>query len=131
MWGAERLGLETTYWGDSAVEPLLAEAARRAPGRPVLFGPHLAPFQAPGVEISSPSLAEAQTTLVGWDSDRPDRAANCEYAVIYRRRADLASVDWVLRDGQLVAEYGKRGAWLTRLVRLPSRPPTRRAEPGD
>ncbi len=129
--GADRMGLETTYWGDSVVEPMLAEAARRAPGRPVLFGPHLAPFQAPGVEMASSSLAEAETTLVGWDPGRPERAADCRYAVIYRRRADLAPVDWVIRDGQVVAEYRKQGVWLTRLVRLPSGPPPRQAEPGD
>ncbi len=126
-WGAERLGLETTYWGDSVLESMLAEAARRAPGRPVLFGPNLAPFQAPAVEMSSPSLAEAETALVGWDASRPERAAGCEYALIYRRRADLAAVEWVLRSGEVVAEYRQQGVWLTRLVRLSPR----QAEPGD
>ena len=42
--GAERLGFEATYWGDTVREPMLAEAARRSEGRwpHVLFVPNLA-----------------------------------------------------------------------------------------
>jgi len=65
--GADRLGLEVNYWADAVREPLLAEAAAQAPGQKVLFAPHLAPFQAPGIAISSPALAESQTELIGWD----------------------------------------------------------------
>lgn len=65
--GADRLGLEVNYWADAIREPLLQEAAAQAPGQTVLLAPHLAPFQAPGIAISSPALAESQTELVGWD----------------------------------------------------------------
>lgn len=65
--GADRLGLEVNYWADAVREPLLREAAARAPGQQVLFAPHLAPFQAPGIAISSPALAESQTELLGLD----------------------------------------------------------------
>lgn len=65
--GAERIGLEVNYWADAVREPLLQEAAAQAPGQTVFFAPHLAPFQAPGIAISSPALAESQTELVGWD----------------------------------------------------------------
>ena len=127
--GAEHLGLEVTYWGDSVREPLLAEAARRAPGQPVLFGPNLAPFQAPAVTISSPSLAASETVIAGWDASRPEAALGCRYALVYRRQADLAALDWLLRDGQVVAEHGMQGVWTARLMRIPAPVPPRRTEP--
>ena len=129
--GAERLGLEVTYWGDAVGEPLLAEAAREAPGQPVLFGPNLAPFQAPAVQMVSPSLAATETILVGWDASRPETAAGCRYGVVYRRRADLTSLDWLVEDGAVVSERRCRGVWVARLVRLPRRVPPRRMEPND
>jgi hypothetical protein len=131
LWGAERMGLEVNYWGDSILEPLLAEAARVAPGRPVLYGPNLAPFQAPAVQMSSPTLAAEETVLVGWDASRPELAAACDYALIYRRRADLAAVDWVLQDGQIIAEFSRQGVWLARLVRISTGTPPRQAESSD
>ncbi len=129
--GAERMGLEVNYWGDSVLEPLLAEAARRAPGQSVLYGPHLAPFQAPAVHMSSPSLAASETSLVGWDASRPERAAGCRYALVYRRRADLAAVDWILKRGQVVAEHSRQGVWLARLVALPNEMPPRQTAPDE
>ena len=55
--GAERLGFEVTYWGDTVREPMLAEAARLSPDGQILFAPNLAPFQVPAVEMCSPALA--------------------------------------------------------------------------
>jgi hypothetical protein len=124
--GAERLGFEVTYWGDTVREPMLAEAARRAPGQTILFAPSLAPFQAPAVEMWSPALHDAHVQLVGWDAAKPDEAERCGYAVIYHRRADPAGEKWILDRGQTVAEYSKQGVWLARLVRLV---PPRRGKP--
>ncbi len=113
--GADRLGFEATYWGDSVREPLLAEGARLADGSPLLYAPNLAPFQAPAVAMCSPSLSEAGVELVGENLSAPNPADGCRYAVIYNRRADPASV---LGRGKVVCEYRKQGVWLSRLIDL-------------
>lgn len=116
--GAERLGFEATYWGDTVREPMMAEAASRSHGGPILFAPSLAPFQAPAVTITSPALRRAGATLVGWDSSAPRAAEGCRYAVVYHRRADLSEVERILKQGRVVMEYGNQGVWLARLVEL-------------
>ncbi|MBU4270505.1 MAG: glycosyltransferase family 39 protein [Planctomycetes bacterium] len=113
--GAERLGFEATYWGDSVREPLLAEGARLSGDAPILFAPNLAPFQAPAVAMYSPSLNEAGVELVGEKQFEPELADRCRYAVIYNRRANPASV---VGRGKVVSEYRKQGVWLARLVEL-------------
>ncbi len=113
--GAERLGFEATYWGDSVREPLLAEGARLSGDAPILFAPNLAPFQAPAVAMCSPSLNQAGVELVGEKQSESELADRCRYAVIYNRRADPASV---VGRGKVVSEYRKQGVWLTRLVEL-------------
>ncbi len=128
----ERLGFEVTYWGDTVREPMLARAAREAPGQPLLFGPNLAPFQAPAVEFCSPALVEAEVPIVGWDAGRPEQAAACRLAVVYRRRADLAPLEPLMREAEVLAEYRIQGVWLARLVRQRgSAPHPPRGEPSD
>ena len=117
--GANRVGMEATYWGDSVSEPLLAEAARRAPGGRILFAPNLAPFQSPAVEASSPSLATAKVRVVGWDPAHPDLAAGCRFAVLYNRKADLAVIPPPWWEGDILMEHQQQGVWLARLIRLP------------
>lgn len=118
LFGAQRLGFEVTYWGDAVREPLLAEAARRAPNEKVLFAPNLAPFQAPAVEAFSPALHQGGVRLVGWDPRQPEAAKGCRWAIVYHRRADLAAAEPLLRRGRVVCEYRLQGVWLTRLLAL-------------
>jgi hypothetical protein len=118
--GAARLGFEVTYWGDTVREPMLAEAAERSHGGPILFAPNLASFQAPAVMITSPALRTTGTALVGWDSSAPETAAGCRVAIVYHRRADLAGVEWILKHGKVVTEYKKQGVWLATLLELPA-----------
>ena len=99
---------------------MLAEAARLSPGRPVLFAPSLAPFQAPAVEITSPALREAKVELVGWNKADPGPADRCRYVVVYHRRADFADVEWLLERGKTIAEYQEQGVWLARVIELPA-----------
>jgi len=121
--GAERLGFEVSYWGDAVREPLLRQAAARCEDRPIVLAPHLAPWQAAAVAISSPALQPAlredRVPLVGWDPSQPQRFADCRIAVIYHRRADLDVIQGALADGRVVAEYTKQGVWLARLVEIP------------
>ena len=116
--GAERLGFEATYWGDTVREPMLAEAARLSPHGQLLFVPNLAPFQAWAVEVSSPALHDAHVRVAGWDESKPEEAKSCRYAVIYHRRADLAGAKRLLEGGKVVQEYSQQGVWLARLVEL-------------
>jgi hypothetical protein len=118
LWGAEKLGFEVSYWGDAVTEPLLAEAARRAPEGVVLFGPNLAPFQAPAVGQSSPALITDQVLLVGWDQSWRKPPAWAQYAVIYRRKADAALIPPEVWSAEPLAETQKQGVWLARLVQL-------------
>jgi len=117
--GAERIGFEVSYWGDAITEDILAEAVERSAGGPILFGPNLAPFQAPAVAMSSAALVAGESRLVGWDAGKPELAAGCRYAVVYHRRADLAAVDRMFADGWVVVEHRKLGVWVTRLIELP------------
>jgi len=118
LWGAEKLGFEVTYWGDCVREPLLAEAARRAPGQRVFLAPNLAPFQAVGISISSPSLVRSEVVLVGWDESLAKSAAGPRFAVLYNRKADATGTNVALSMGRVVAEYSQQGVWLARLVEL-------------
>jgi hypothetical protein len=129
--GAERLGFEVSYWGDAVGEPLLRQAAARSEGQPILLAPHLAPWQAAAVTISSPALQpalrEGRVPLVGWDPSQPQRFADCRVAVIYHRRADLGVIQGALAEGRVVAEYTKQGVWLARLAEIPSPPDSHRS----
>ena len=120
--GAEGLGFEVTYWGDSVTEDLLQEAARRAEGQGVLFGPNLAPYQAPYVGLLSPAIGRSQSFLVGWNKEDPrvrESAQNCRYAVIYRREANLTDLPEPLLNGPVVAEKAILGVWVARVVESP------------
>jgi 4-amino-4-deoxy-L-arabinose transferase-like glycosyltransferase len=120
LWGAEKLGFEPTYWGDSVQGDLLAEAGKRCPQAHLLFGPSLAPYQVASVVVSSPELLENDVRLIGWDPTNPRPAAECRHALIYRRKADLGPLAFVLEQGEVIAENSVQGVWLARLYRLPA-----------
>jgi hypothetical protein len=117
--GAESLGFEPTYWGDSVTEEVLAEASTYTAGGKLLFAPNLAPLQYPAVANSSPALENNEVELVGWDSNQPQAAAGCKYAVFYNRKADLAAIPEEMRLGKVVYEHRIQGVWLARVVKLP------------
>lgn len=116
--GANKLGFETTYWGDSIRESLLAEGVRMSEGEPILFAPNLAPFQAPCTAMSSPSISISGTELIGLDPNKPAEAERCRFAVIYNRRADSPEAFPAISGGKVVAEHRQQGVWLSRLVEL-------------
>lgn len=117
--GASRLGFETTYWGDTIDESLLEVAAAEAAGNAVLYAPHLAPFQALGVQSASPSLRAAGVGLEGYDPLAPRPHTRGQLVLVYRRRADEELWQPLAADAQVVAESTREGVWLARLVRLP------------
>jgi hypothetical protein len=117
--GAERLGFEVNYWGDAVTERLLAHAAEKAKNSAILYGPNLAPFQAPMLAVSSAALSAKRVIAVAWDASHPRVAAGCRYGVFYRRRADLDGIPSELLDARVVADNSTLGVWTARVVEFP------------
>jgi hypothetical protein len=120
--GAERLGFEVTYWGDSVTEDLLQTVADRAGGQGVLFGPNLAPYQAPYVGFLSPAINRSQSWLVGCDANGSgvgNSARGSRYAVIYRRKANLGDLPEPLLTAPVIAERAILGVWVARVIESP------------
>ncbi len=116
--GAERLGFEPTYWGDAITQPLLDAAAEHSAGNCVVYAPHLAPFHADAVAISFAGSDDAVLQLQGYDAQKPQLNAECRFALVYHRRADLKSVEPLLEGADVIAEVARQGVWLGRLYRL-------------
>jgi 4-amino-4-deoxy-L-arabinose transferase-like glycosyltransferase len=119
--GATRLGFEVNYWGDAVTERLLAEVAEKAPNDVIIYGPNLAPYQAPMVTLSSAALSAQQVAAVGWDPSHPQFTAGCRYGVFYRRRADLDGIPSELLNGRVLGENRILGVWTARVIEF-SRP---------
>lgn len=130
--GAARAGFELDYWGVSLREPLL-EIAADSKG-PILLAPSLAPFQAPAIQLTSPSLLQALereplARLVAY-GDRPGLDSPApQYAIVYHRRADLSVAGELLERAEPLIESNFRGVWLTKILRFRSDevPPRRRS----
>lgn len=118
--GAVRLGFEANYWGDAVTERLLSTVADEASGGLLLFGPNLAPFQAPMVALSSAALSSNKVASVAWDGGFPEAALGCRYAVFYRRQADMAGLPEEILQAKIIAEKRIMGTWVARTVELPS-----------
>jgi hypothetical protein len=117
--GAERLGFEVNYWGDAVTESLLARLAEKAQKTAVLFGPNLAPFQAPMVGVCSAALTSKRVDVVGWEGGQRGVEIGCRYGVFYRRRADLDGVPEELLGAKVLAEQRVLGVWTARVVEFP------------
>ncbi|MGQ9575977.1 MAG: ArnT family glycosyltransferase [Thermoguttaceae bacterium] len=121
--GAEKLGFEVSYWGDSVTGDLLAELARLAADQRVLFGPSLARWQAASVGLSSVALEEARVLLFGWEKGLPAELARCRYAVLYRRKANLDDLPERVRKANVPSNVVKQrsvhGVWLARVIEIP------------
>lgn len=87
--GANTLGFQVTYWGDSVTRELLWQSSERVPaGATVDVAPVLHPFQLAAWESQCPRLRARNLKL------RPfDRTAPAEYLLVYYRR-DYLPTDW-------------------------------------
>lgn len=119
--GAERLGFEVSYWGDAVDQHLIDKTTELAPGRPVLFAPQLAPFQAVATQIAFPQLINAAIQLVGWDParDTPEQQLPGKRILVYHRRAEREHLQPILTQGRVLAENSRQGVWLSRLYEIP------------
>ncbi|WP_435006477.1 ArnT family glycosyltransferase [Tundrisphaera lichenicola] len=109
--GAERLGLELTYWGDTVDGPLLNRLAELAQeGQSVALAPTLAPDQ--GKVVTTRRLA--RIPIVIQDQDYTDRS---DWLLVSRRSAYWTDeVRSRLESDPLVMTRSKQGVWLSKLI---------------
>jgi hypothetical protein len=111
--GAERLGLELTYWGDAIDPVLLDDLARRAqPGEVVALVPTLHHLQA--VAATTPALLELGITLQN-ESEVP----RADWVLVYRRTAYWRPETNALTQAPAVVTRRRQGVWLSGLWRRP------------
>ena len=114
--GAERLGLELTYWGDAVDGRLLRTLGTGVrPGESAALAPTLAPGQ--GAFATPVDLLRREIVL--GDEDAVKAAT---WVAVYRREAYWGpALRRAIADGRLVAERRRQGVRLSALYRL-SRP---------
>jgi 4-amino-4-deoxy-L-arabinose transferase-like glycosyltransferase len=116
--GAERLGLELTYWGDAVDRVLLDELARRADKGSVAA---LAPTLYPGQGILTTTAALARRDVVLKDESAVPEA---EWIVVHRRRAYWSpelrlAFEAATERGPWAARRSRQGVWLSALWHIP------------
>ncbi|HEX6986747.1 MAG TPA: hypothetical protein VF170_15310, partial [Planctomycetaceae bacterium] len=85
--GAERLGFEPTYWGDSVTAGLLDAAAESVPqGGTLAVAPVLHQFQLGELLAQSPALRRRDVRLV---EHRPENAEGADALLVFFRRSSL------------------------------------------
>lgn len=106
--GAERLGLELTYWSDSVDDRLLGELARIvAPGEKVALVPTLAPSQ--GAVLTTRALL-ARGVVIADQEGLPD----ADWAIVHRREAYWGdAARGLIRSKPPEASSGIQGTWLS------------------
>lgn len=115
--GAERLGLETTYWGDSVNDEILDRLAKKASrGDDAVLIPSL--YRGHAAYMTNRKLMEKDIVIDSLSEGAVDRD---QWAVVFNRSGYLGDPlpQRVMKEGELVAEISRQGVWLTRLYRLP------------
>jgi hypothetical protein len=112
--GAERRGLELTFWGDAVDRQLLDDLDRLAqPGESAAMAPTLAPAQ--GVRSTSRSLLARKPHLILGDQEA---ATSADWVVVWRRSAYWPEeVRRLVAEGKPVAIRERQGVWLSALYR--------------
>jgi 4-amino-4-deoxy-L-arabinose transferase-like glycosyltransferase len=120
--GADRLGLEPTYWRDSVTRQLLKEVAREVPaGETVYVAPVLHPANRIDLMLLSPILRERELRFDSYD-DRDPSKRDMRYVLVYRRHADpWPALEPAPAGGDLLAEVRRLGVQLAALYRLPAK----------
>ncbi len=109
--GAEKLGLELTYWGDSVDRVLLDRLAREAQaGSPCALAPTLVPEQ--GRAMTTRKMAQKPVALD--DQEALDRS---EWVVLYRRDAYWTPEMRALASRPPAFVRSRQGVWLSGLWR--------------
>jgi len=117
LWGAERVGLEPTYWGDSISRDFLRTVGEKVPqGSTIDVSPVLHGLQLPDLISQSPILRERRIELRGYD---PEKNGPALYLMVFRRRADLSPTIDPPPGSETLAEVRRQGVLLAALYRLP------------
>lgn len=111
--GAQRLGLERTFWGD-AIDPILLDAlAERAqPGETAAVVPTLHHLQARA--LTTPALLRKNVTLLDESA-----AETADWVLVYRRTAYWKPSTYRLTDNPPAFLRYREGVWLGGLWRRP------------
>lgn len=113
--GAERLGLELTYWTDVVDEPLLerlVEAA--APGERCALAPSLAPQQ--GLALTTPAMARRELLLGDQEA-----VATSRWILVHRRTAYWTTgIRRLVESGPALAAQSRQGVWLAGIWEQPA-----------
>ncbi|GAB4160417.1 MAG: hypothetical protein Tsb009_37730 [Planctomycetaceae bacterium] len=111
--GAEALGFEVTYWGDSFTRDFLEEVAETVPeGATIDVAPVLHKFQLPELLAQSPILRNRGIKLRAYN---PENNKDAQFLMVFRRRADLPSHLDPPKDSKVLVENRK---WNVRLAVL-------------
>jgi hypothetical protein len=121
--GAERLGFERTYWGDSFTRRLLTEVAAAVPkGSTIAVSPVLHQFQLDEILTQSPILRACRIQLIASSDARRQTKVRIAGELIFCRKADLLPNDIVaLSDQELTSapHVGSQASWLA-VLRKPA-----------
>lgn len=115
--GADRLGLEATYWGDTLTDETLDSLAQIArPGDRAALFPTL--YAGHAFHLATPATLEKKVTIVPGDLLEKDR---CAWAILFNRAGYLHDPVplAIQRDWLLEKEFSLDGVWLTRIYRRP------------
>jgi 4-amino-4-deoxy-L-arabinose transferase-like glycosyltransferase len=109
--GAEKLGLELTYWGDAVNGPLLDDLARLArPGETAALAPTLAPDQ--GKIITTRRLVNLPLVIA--DQNLASRA---DWLIVSRRSSYWTpEVRARIARDPMIATEKRQGVWLSALI---------------
>jgi hypothetical protein len=115
--GADRLGFEPTYWGDSIHRDFQKRIVAKIPeGSPVGVVPVLHQFQIADLSSQSHIFREHGLQLVPYD---PDMENPPPYVLTFYRKADHSQrLSEVLKSSELVESYQPQGVKLAALYRL-------------
>ena len=109
--GADALGFETTYWGDSLTRDVWQAIPEDST---VAVAPVLHQFQLESMAKQTPAIRERRLTLVPWSE-----GVAADFVVAFRRRADLpAELFDVFDDAETVVKTWD-GAVVAAVVPLP------------
>jgi hypothetical protein len=116
--GANRLGLERTYWQDSFTRSFLRDVVRHVPqGATLYLAPRFHPVQELDLLLQSPILVAHDVKILPYDDPIRDQI---KYVIVFRRRADQwDSLEPAPVEGKLLAEVTRSGVQLAVLYELP------------
>ncbi len=117
--GAESLGFETTYWGDSLTRSLLREVAERLPADSELdVAPVLHPFQLQTLEEQCPALHNRRIHLLPYKNDSSQTSR--PLLVFFRRSALPSELRNLASQSQPTAAVRRGGATLAGFYTKPA-----------